>query len=421
MLARPLLPVMAHIPDIRLGVLLSSSILYFPSLFLLGAIGPFVIRLMTRRHEDAGSVSGLVFAVSTIGSLFGALGTGFMLIPNYGAQAIFAFCGALLLALAILGNFRPKFIGYAIVLTAVLVAIMFFTSKKPGSEISIEVLEKVPSFYGQLQVIRRNNEKSLLVDGIGQNYIYDNNIYATQYINFISALPALLQHQVKDGQKALVIGLGAGQLPMLLQRAGLDVEAVEIDPEVGELAQKHFGFALPAEQIHYMDGRLFLLRHQNIYQYIVIDAFSAEQIASHLLSVEALSVTRARMTESGLLAVNVTSVATGTDIAAIQHTLQTVFPHVRSFSLDEGHELTSIVLLASSSPIQLAVTDTALDNTQLADVNQFISGELPDLNSEILLTDDYNPLSYQRREIQLLWREAMIEYLGHENMGWLML
>ena len=92
MLARPLLPMMIQLSDIRTGVLLSSVLLYFPNLFLLGAIGPFVIRLMTRDREAVGSVSGRVFSVSTIGSLLGALGTGFILIPNYGVMAIFAFC-----------------------------------------------------------------------------------------------------------------------------------------------------------------------------------------------------------------------------------------------------------------------------------------------------------------------------------------
>jgi spermidine synthase len=158
-----------------------------------------------------------------------------------------------------------------------------------------------------------------------------------------------------------------------------------------------------------------------MYEYIVLDAFSAEQIASHLLSREALSETSAHLTETGLLAINVTSVITGNDIGAIQHTLQTVFPHVHTFSLDSGHELTSIVFIASRSPIQLSRTDTSLSHSQLAAANRFIAGELPDLHSGVLLTDDYNPLSFQRRNIQLLWREAMIDYLGDGNMGWLML
>ncbi len=289
MLARPLLPMMIQLPDMRVGVLLASCILYFPNLFLLGAIGPFVIRLMTHQQDKAGSTSGLVFAVSTIGSLLGALGTGFLLLPNYGVQAIFAFCGVILLSVAIAGNFRPRFIGYALILISLVVSLMLFAGKRSGPGASFEILEQTPSFYGQLQVIRRYGEKSLLVDGIGQNYVFDNDLYTTKYINFIAALPELRPPPTRSSGKALVIGLGAGQLPMLLQRKGLDVDTVEIDPKVGALAARHFDFSLPPGQVHYMDGRLFLLRSKDFYEYIVIDAFSAEQIASHLLSMEALT------------------------------------------------------------------------------------------------------------------------------------
>lgn len=421
LLASSLLPAMTHIADIRLGVLLSSCVLYFPNLFLLGAIGPFVIRLITRQRETVGSVSGRVFAISTVGSLLGALGTGFVLIPNYGVKAIFTFCGALLLVLAILGNFRPKFIGYAVMLISFVVSLMLFTSRGPDTELSFEILDQTPSFYGQLQVVRKHNELSLLVDGIGQNYVFDDDIFTTPYINLISALPELSHTAVTPDQKALVIGLGAGQLPMLMQQAGFDVEAVELDPNVGEMAQKHFGFTLPSDQVHYMDGRLFLQRNTDTYAYIVIDAFNADQIAWHLLSMEALTEVKASMTDAGMLAINLTSVRAGKDVAALHNTLKTVFPQTRVFSMADTDVLTSVVFLASRSPIQLSTAGVSLDDLQREDVEQFITGELADLHSDILLTDDFNPISYQRKHVQLLWRKAMIEYLGEDNLDWLLL
>lgn len=420
MLARPLLPMMIQLADMRLGVLLTSCILYFPNLFLLGAIGPFVIRLLTHQYDRAGSVSGRVFAVSTVGSLVGALATGFVLIPNYGVQAIFAFCGTTLLAVAILGNFRPRFIGYALLLISLVVSLMLVESKRSGPKTSVEILEQTSSFYGQLQVIRRHDEKSLLLDGIGQNYVFDNDLYTTQYINFIAALPELRQSPASSSNRALVIGLGAGQLPMLLQRNGFHVDTVEIDPKVGELAARYFDFKLPPDQVHYMDGRTFLLRSKNFYEYIVIDAFSGEQLASHLLSVEALTETGKRLTETGALVINITSTTSGKDIAAIQHTLRTVFAEVRSFSIADGNELASIVFVASALPIQLTTTGASLADAQLADAKRFITGELADLDSDVLLTDDYNPVAYQRRQVQLLWRDAMIDYLGTENLDSLM-
>ena len=44
--------------------------------------------------------------------------------------------------------------------------------------------------------------------------------------------------------RALVVGLGGGGLPVFLSRhCGMDVESVELDPVVVDLAQRHFGFS----------------------------------------------------------------------------------------------------------------------------------------------------------------------------------
>ena len=44
---------------------------------------------------------------------------------------------------------------------------------------------------------------------------------------------------------------------------------------------------------------------------------------------------------------------------------------------------------------------------------------MPDLDSDVLLTDDYNPIGYQRRQVQLMWREIMLDYLRKDSLGWL--
>ena len=258
----------------------------------------------------------------------------------------------------------------------------------------------------------------MLVDGIGQNYVYDNDRYSTGYINFIAALPKL-RDASGPNRDALVVGLGAGQLPMLLQELGFYVETVEIDPVVGAMAARHFGFDLPPEQTHYTDGRVFLLRTDRSYEYIILDAFSAEQIASHLVTLEAFEDARLRLSDTGVLVINVTSTTAGDDIAAIHNTLKAVFPHVRGFSMPDDAALTSILLLASRIPIQLDTTGTRGAAPQLEDVKLFLAGELRNLHSDILLTDDFNPVGYQRRRVQLLWRELMIDYLGEDSLVWL--
>ena len=78
-------------------------------------------------------------------------------------------------------------------------------------------------------------------------------------------------------------------------------------------------------------------------------------------------------------------------------------------------------MLASRSPIRLAIDRSPPGSPQTRDVARFAAGELTGLHSDVLLTDDYNPVAFQRRQVQLMWRKLMIDYLGEDNLDWLSL
>lgn len=74
------------------GGLCSAMVLFSPSLIMLGMIPPITIRLRATLVETIGVTSGKLYAISTIGSLGGTLGTGFFLIPVIGNKENFLFC-----------------------------------------------------------------------------------------------------------------------------------------------------------------------------------------------------------------------------------------------------------------------------------------------------------------------------------------
>ena len=295
-LAGPLASSLMRLPDLRLGVLASGTLLFFPSLLLLGGVSVCAIRLLTKKQEEVGSTSGSIFAVSTLGSVFGALATGFFLIPNLGVRAGFSICGLLLLVIAALGYWRSARGMYSVLVLLALAASLYVMGRKPREpDPGIELIDSAPSFYGHLQVATKGQVKMLLCDGIGQNYVVDQDRYTTPYVDFLSVLPRLLTGARSPPETGVVIGLGAGQLPMLLQREGMEIEVVEIDPRVAEMAEKHFSFDFPPAKLHFTDGRVFLSRAQKVYDYILIDAFSADLMPWHLFSREAFSLARQRM------------------------------------------------------------------------------------------------------------------------------
>lgn len=83
------------------GVLLASSVLLLLPLSLLGTLSPVAVRLLIRSTSETGRVAGLVYAISTIGNVFGTLFTTFALIPTIGSRSItYLFAGILALCSA---------------------------------------------------------------------------------------------------------------------------------------------------------------------------------------------------------------------------------------------------------------------------------------------------------------------------------
>ena len=64
-----------------------------------------------------------------------------------------------------------------------------------------------------------------------------------------------------DAKKMLIIGLGGGSIPKKAQKEfpNMEIDAVEIDPEVVKIAKDHFNVKEGKNlRIHAQDGRLFL-------------------------------------------------------------------------------------------------------------------------------------------------------------------
>jgi len=107
-------------------------------------------------------------------------------------------------------------------------------------------------------------------------------------------------------RRVAVIGLGTGAMAAYAG-AGERWVFYEIDPDIARLARdaRYFTFLQdsPARvQIVLGDGRLSLDQAPNhYYDLIFIDAFSSDAIPTHLLTLEALSVYRSKLSENGVL------------------------------------------------------------------------------------------------------------------------
>ncbi|KAF5058008.1 hypothetical protein DSECCO2_350880 [anaerobic digester metagenome] len=88
--------------EFRFSVLLISVLFFLVPSVLMGMVSPFAIKLSATALEEIGRTSGRVYAISTLGSISGALAVSFFFIQWLGTRAIVVVLGLILLALALL-------------------------------------------------------------------------------------------------------------------------------------------------------------------------------------------------------------------------------------------------------------------------------------------------------------------------------
>ncbi len=108
-------------------------------------------------------------------------------------------------------------------------------------------------------------------------------------------------------RKILFIGLGGGSVQKRLWRdfPGLDLQVVELDPVVRDVAYRYF--RLPHSSrlgVTIEDGRRFLQRNDERWDAIVIDAYFSDSIPFHLTTLEFLQLARSRLMPGGVIASN---------------------------------------------------------------------------------------------------------------------
>jgi MFS family permease len=84
----------------KLDPALGSALVFFLPCFVLAILSPYMIRLATRKVERVGTISGLVYAASTLGSIAGVFVSGYILIDYLAVSDIFRGTGILILFLA---------------------------------------------------------------------------------------------------------------------------------------------------------------------------------------------------------------------------------------------------------------------------------------------------------------------------------
>lgn len=396
----------------RYNPLVACTILFLlPGIFL-GTISPYVIRLAATTLANVGSTAGTLYAVSTCGSIFGTLLTAFYLIPALGVSNIIHALGITLvcLSLVVVPLVRLQGVSLARAVTTVTAVIgSIIMAWTPGAWARLKTLLEKDTFYHRIRVEEDDEARYLYFDRTLQSAM---NLKDPTSLRLIYSRYTSLGLTFRpDAKKMLLIGLGGGSIPKKLMKEfpGLEIDAVDIDPEVIQIAKSHFNVRENKNlRLYAQDGRLFLTRSQTQYDIILLDAYFTDAMPFHLATKEFFELAQKKLTPNGIIVANLISAVTGPSgkiARAFVKTQKQVFPQTYVFAARRPDNVSvdsiqNVIVIATRDKQRIGIgeivkramsIDRGLFPDPIQDIGTaYFDRPLPDQDVPVL-TDDYAP------------------------------
>ncbi|MFZ5759723.1 MAG: spermidine synthase [Thermodesulfobacteriota bacterium] len=279
------------------GSLIAIVVLFFPPMILLSFVPPYLIKLISSK-DDIGISSGMIFSISTLGSIVGGIVTTFFLIPFVGTKISMLVSATVLFLLGVAGLRNVRLFSLAFVFAL----LSPFALTVPGES---QIVYHDESIYNIISVKRDGDIYYLkLNDNIGHHSVTINEktVLTGTYTDM-----HLFPYLFVDAKKALVLGNGAGNIMMQVARfSRAAIDGVEIDPDITRVGEKYFGLALGnTRRVYHEDARVFLGKSGERYDVIHVDLFAGNPyIPFHLATVEFFRMIDRALTDDGVVVVN---------------------------------------------------------------------------------------------------------------------
>jgi spermidine synthase len=392
--------------SVQTGVVLSSFaavlVMFAIPITALGAVAPWAIRLAVHSVEEAGRVSGRLYALSTVGSLLGTFLTVLLLVPWIGTRRTLLVLAFLLAAVAL--PLLPRRAALVPLAVALLLLIPEQGVKAaPGDH----VVWEGETTYQFAQIVD---------DASGQRVLRLNEGWAT--------------HSIKPGPTGLVGGywdrllclpsaIGAsanGRLAVLGNAGGTTavqyarfwptwrIDGVEIDPTVSELGYRFLGMRAAHLTLHTADARPWLDQSEERFSGIVVDAYRQPYIPFQLVTQEFFRSIFDHLAPGGAVMINV-GAPPGHDqaLSAIAQTMATVFPVVEQSRVNDFNTIVWAFRDAGSA------TDA---HARLAGAPEPLTPTCAGMGADaVRIGPTANPLTDDHAPIEWLTDTALIAYL----------
>jgi spermidine synthase len=399
--------------QLQVGVLLGSFtgvlILFSLPVTLLGTISPFAIRLAIRHPAEAGTVSGQIYAISTLGSFVGTFLPVLVLIPTIGTTRTFLAFSGFLTLVAIVGlgmsdgwrrTLRWLWMPVALVVLAVIGA------GRPIKASAGQIYE-AESAYNYIQVLERDGYRYLrLNDGQGIHSMYHEGEIAFYgpWMQFLAGpffnRPPFEPEQVES---MAIIGLAAGTTARQATEVfgPIPIDGFEIDPKIIEVGRKYFGMNQANLNAVAQDGRWGLEHSERNYTLIAMDAYRPPYIPWHLTTLEFFQTAKDHLTENGVVVMNVGRAPDDRRLVdGLVGTISRIFPSI--YVIDVPGTFNSIIYAtAQTTSIEnlynnfLYLNERGVVDPILLESMQIAAAyQQPVPDSDVVFTDDLAPIEW---------------------------
>ena len=398
-----------NINDIRVGSIVATILLFFIPSLLMGIISPIIVKTKMDNIETAGSISGRMSAIGTLGGIFGTFIGGFYLIPIFGSLELLFILIIVVLLLIPLVDLKLKSKTNIFVIIMILISsLLFYKYSYDNRSVSSLVLDgvynKVYKFdteYGSGSIYndsyfvnnKYRNVRILEFDSGFESVAYiDDELKYELYPNYTKLFDLVFKskHDIND---ILMIGGAGYSYPKYYISHYLDksMDVLEIDGEMTEIAKKYFylddlinDYNLNKNKrlnIYNLDGRVYLNKNKKKYDAIMNDAFDGISPPASLVTLEAIKMIKKSLNDGGVYLTNVIGSVDGNNSGFVKvevNTIKQVFKYVyvvpfqNNFGKDE---VINFMVIACDENIDL-------DNVYDLEISK----------DEIIFTDNYCPV-----------------------------
>ncbi len=413
LIAKPALPIAAAaFDDLAVGVLAGSFLgmllLFSVPITLLGMVSPFAIRLAIHRPREAGTISGRIYAISTLGSFIGTFLPVLILIPLIGTTLTFLVFSLLLIGVSFGGLWGAASLRRVLALAwmpLLLIAATLLWGDTPFKRTPGQIYE-TESAYNYIEVLERDGFTLLRInEGQGVHSVYHPTQlnYFGPWEQFLVAPFLNPDFAPSDVQRIGIVGLAAGTYARQATAVfgEIPIDGWELDPKIIEIGRDYFDMTMPNLNAIAQDGRWGLARSDESYTVIGVDAYRPPYIPWHLTTREFFSIVYDHLAPDGVMVINVGRAPTDRRlIDALVGTIGSVFPSIHV--MDVPNSFNSIIF-ATRQPTDFSDFLLNYDALQKAgDTHALLLEAMattivsiqPTPVSDTVFTDDHAPIEW---------------------------